>query len=96
MTKKFKAIKKKYRTIEDTHWEEFEMTQETWTALYDYAEQSDAEFVKDLPKQMTTNIDDWKELYSALAAGEFPNVEEESDVNYLEAEETIDIVEVKD
>ena len=97
MTKKFRFIKKVYFKIEDTYSEDFEMTQDKWTELYENAKNNDYnDIIKDLPKQMTTNKKDWDLLFSLLMNSDYQNVEARTDELELHDDEKTDIVEVKD
>ena len=95
--KKFRFIKKVYFKVEDTYSEDFEMTQDKWTELYEYAERNgDGDIIKDLPKEMTTNKKDWEKLYSLCMNSDIQNIDEKTDVLELHDDEFSEVIEVKD
>ena len=61
--KKFKVTKRVYNKVEDTYWEEFEMTQDNWNSLIDLTKQHYAESIVHLQKKMTEKTEDWELLY---------------------------------
>ena len=94
--KKFKAVRYEYWKIVDTYWEEFEMTQDKWTELYEFADENgSSHLIANLPKKMTTNKDDWKLLWSCLNANDFDNEEAKTDSQHLNDEDKTLIEEIK-
>ena len=89
--KKFKAIRKHYVRVEDTYWEEFEMTQDKWTELYKLTDES---FKKHLTEKMSTKINDWKHLYTCVSTADFKNIKEKTNATFIEESE-VEIEEVK-
>ena len=50
--KKFKAVRYEYWKIVDTYWEEFKMTQDKWTELYEFADENgSSHLIANLPKK---------------------------------------------
>ena len=96
MTKKFKVTKRVYNKVEDTYWEEFEMTQENWNDLMHYAKQDSSESVKHLPERMTEKKEDWVLLYSLMSNGDFQNEDKATWLREEYDDEQIFIEEVKD
>lgn len=76
MTKKYIVTKRVYYKVENTYWEEFEMTQDRWEGLYSYAKEHSAKSVEHLSEKMTDKIEDWKLLWSILPQGEYQKCDE--------------------
>ena len=94
--KKFKVTKRVYNKVEDTYWEEFEMTQENWDNLMHVTKQHYSESVKHLPKKMAEKTEDWELLYSLLSNGDFENCDEGTWQREEHDDEQIFIEEVKE
>ena len=94
--KKFKVTKRVYNKVEDTYWEEVEMTQDNWNSLIDLTKQHYAESVKHLPEKMTEKTEDWELLYSLLSNGDFENEDKATWLREEYEDEQIFIEEVKE
>tara|TARA_Y100000591_G_C21668376_1_gene611597 strand:- start:349 stop:648 length:300 start_codon:yes stop_codon:yes gene_type:complete len=94
--KKFKVTKRVYNKIEDTYWEEFEMTQENWNDLMYSAKQDNSESVKHLSEKMTEKTEDWELLYALLSNGDFQNCDKGTRYREEYDDEQIFIEEVKE